>query len=70
MKTSITLAKIPGNLWPLAFATLLAMAGCATTQPRSEERAITDGVQIARSVVLCKAMLADVGKETRPRHCA
>ncbi len=44
----------------LLSAALLALAGCATTQTQSQERAIVDGAQVARSVVLCQTNIADL----------
>ena len=38
--------------------TLLALAGCATAPADGEERPIANGVEVARSVVLCQTKVA------------
>lgn len=55
---AIRVARTSLRLIP--FSAILAVAGCATTQPQNEERAIADGAQVARSVVLCQTKIADL----------
>jgi len=49
--------------------TLLALAGCATAPPEDNEQPIANGIEVARSVVLCQtqvsALQAQLGTPSR-----